>query len=254
MRSGVSNCIIIIQARSDSSRLPGKVLSDIEGRPMLWHVINRAKKMKRGHVIVATTTRKMDDAIVEIANKAGVKHFRGKTNDVLDRFFKAALKFKADVIVRITSDCPLIDPRESDKVVSKFLNGSYDYVSNDSKTYPNGLDTECFSFDALKKARKEAKLRSEREHVTSYIWENPDKFKIGIVHNRSKKKLNQLKWSVDHQNDLDFVRQVYARLYTKQKIFMMKDVLGLLKNEPNLAKINAKHKRNEGYFISLKND
>lgn len=248
------NCLIIIQARTDSNRLPGKALADIEGKPMLWHVINRAKKMKYGRVIVATTTRKIDDKIIEIADKSGVRYFRGKTNDVLDRFYKAALKFKANTIVRITGDCPLIDPYESDKTVSKFLCGNYDYVSNDSKTYHNGLDTECFSFSVLEKVRREAKLRSEKEHVTSHIWENPDKFKIGIVHNKSKKRLNHLKWSVDHPSDLDFVRKVYSKLYTKQRIFTMKDVLNLLKNEPDLTKINAKYKKNEGYLFSLKND
>lgn len=254
MRINRTNCIVIIQARVDSKRLPGKVLSNIEGKPMLWHIIDRIKKMKCGRVIVATTTRKIDDDIARIARKSGIKCFRGKSSDVLDRFFKAALKFKANVIVRITADCPLIDPRESEKVVSKFLNGSYDYVSNDSKTYPNGLDTECFSFDSLKKAWKEAKLKSEREHVTQYIWKNPDKFKIGIVHNTRKTTPSHLKWSVDYKDDLDFVRQIYSRLYNNRRIFMMKDVINLLKKEPKLTKINAKHKRNEGYSISLKND
>lgn len=254
MRVNKTNCIIIIQARSDSKRLPGKVLSYIEGKPLIWHVINRAKRMKRGQVIVATTTRKLDGDIVRIANRAGVRCFRGKTNDVLDRFFEAAIKFKANTIVRITADCPLIDPYEGDKVVTKFLTGNYDYVSNDSKTYPNGLDTECFSFDALKKAWKEAKLKSEREHVTPYIWKNPEKFKIGTIHNSNKTRLSHLRWSVDYADDLDFVRQVYSKLHTNRRIFLMKDILHLLKKEPNLAKINAKHKRNEGYLISLKND
>lgn len=246
--------VVIIQARVDSKRLPRKVLSDIKGKPMLWHIINRIKKMKHDHIVVATTTRNIDDEIVRIAKKSGVKVFRGKTNDVLDRFFRAALRFKATVIVRITADCPLIDPYESEKVVSKFFTGKYDYVSNDSKTYPNGLDTECFSFDALKKAWNEAKLKSEREHVTPYIWKNSSKFKIGIVHNNTKTALNHLKWSVDHPDDLDFVRQIYSRLYINLRIFVMKDVLNLLKKEPKLAKINTKHKQNEGYLISLKND
>jgi len=254
MHKEIKNCIVIIQARTDSKRFPKKVLSQIEGKPMLWHVINRIKKIKCDEIVVVTTKRKIDDEIIEIAKKQKVKIFRGKTNDVLDRFYQASLKLKADVIVRITADCPLIDPIESQKILNKFLKGNFDYISNDSETYPNGLDTECFSFETLKKAWEESNLKSEKEHVTSYIWNNPKKFKIHTIHHKNKKKIDHLRWSVDYPDDLEFVRQVYSKLYKKQKIFLMKDVLNLIKKDPNLIKINSSHKKNEGYLISLKND
>lgn len=138
-------CLVIIQARSDSHRFPNKVLSKIEGKPMLWHIINRVKHIKGCKIVVATTKRKIDDEITNIAKKSGVQYFRGKTNDVLDRFYNTALKFNGDIIIRITADCPLIDPKESSRVLKKFLDGDYDYVSNGNETYPDGLDTECFS-------------------------------------------------------------------------------------------------------------
>lgn len=255
MQKNSKNCIVVIQARMDSNRLPRKVLSIIEGKPMLWHVVNRIKKMKYDEIVVATTKRKIDDDIVKIAKKLKVKCFRGKTNNVLDRFYQVGLKFKADVIIRITADCPLIDPNVSQEVLNIFLKGDYNYVSNDSETYPNGLDTECFSFETLKKTWKEVKLKSEKEHVTPYIWKNPEKFKIFTLHNKkTTKKMNHLRWSVDYPDDLDFVRQIYSKLYTKQKVFTMKDVLNLLKREPDLIKINSKHKKDEGYLLSLKND
>jgi len=254
MQEKTKNCIVMIQARTDSKRFPKKILSIIENESMLWHVINRVKKMKCDEIVVVTTKRKIDDDIIKIAKKQKIKFFRGKTNNVLDRFYQISLKLKADVIVRITADCPLIDPIESQKVLDFFLKGDYDYISNDNETYPNGLDTECFSFKTLKKAWEESKLKSEKEHVTPYIWKNPKKFKIGTVENKNKKKMNHLRWSVDYPDDLDFVKQVYSKLYKKQKIFTMKNILDLLKKDPNLIKINSKYKKNEGYLISLEKD
>ncbi|WP_428324965.1 cytidylyltransferase domain-containing protein [Nitrosopumilus sp.] len=246
--------IVMIQARTDSTRFPNKILSIIEGKPMLWHVINRIKKMKCDEIVVVTTTRKKDDDVVKIARKSKVKCFRGKTNNVLDRFYQASIKFKAEVIVRITADCPLIDPIQSKKVVNAFLKGNYDYLSNDSKTIPNGLDTECFSFIALKEAWIKSKLKSEKEHVTPYIWKHPKKFRIATIHNKDKKNRENMRWSVDYKNDLEFVKEVYSKLYFKKEIFSMTDILNLIKKEPNLLKINSDHKKNEGYLISLKND
>lgn len=247
-------CIIIIQARFDSKRLPGKVLSKIEDIPMLIHIINRMKKIDCCKTVVATTKRKIDDPIVNLLKKNNVEYFRGSKNDVLDRFFQTALKFQADIIIRITADCPLIDPIESKKVLSTFLKGKYDYISNNSKTYPNGLDTECFSFNALKRSWKEAKLKSEREHVTPYIWKNPNKFKINVVHNKNKNQLDDLKWSVDHENDLLLIKKIYSILYSKEKIFTMNEILKILKKYPRLKKINSKNIKNEGYLLSIKKD
>lgn len=243
--------VIIIQARTDSRRFPKKVLSIIKGRPLLWHVINRVKQMKHDEIVVATTSRKIDDKVVEIAKISNVKYYRGKTCDVLDRFFKTAQKHKADIIVRITADCPLIDPIESNKVIDKFLSNKYDYVTSDDETYPKGIDTECFNFTSLKKAWKNAKLKSEREHVTPYIWKRPDKFTIGKVYNDKPIKL---RWVVDYKDDLIFIKKIYDRLYKNSNIFLMTDILKVIKKEPQLLKINQNHDPNEGYSLSLKND
>lgn len=247
------NCVIIIQARSDSHRFPQKVFSKIENKPMLWHIINRIKPINCCNIIVATTRRKIDNNIVNIAKKSDIKYFRGRTDDVLDRFYKTAKKFNADIIIRITGDCPLIDPKESGKVLKKFLKGKYDYVSNGNETYPDGLDTEVFSFEALKIAWKKAHLKSEREHVTPYIWKNKKIFKIGSVKNNGK-NMKSYRWSVDYKDDLIFIRKIYSKLYKKKRIFLMNDILYLLKKEPSIMKINSHHARNEGYRISLEND
>jgi len=242
---------IIIQARSDSKRFPKKVLSVIKGKSLLWHVINRAKHMRYDEIVVATTTRTIDNKIAEISRNSGVKCFRGKAHDVLDRFFKAAKRYDSDIIVRITADCPLIDPIESNKVINKFLSGKYDYVTSDDKTYPKGIDTECFSFNVLKKTWKNAKLKSEREHVTSHIWNNPKKFKIGKVYN--KIPIPQ-RWVVDYKDDLIFIKKIYDRLYQNDGVFSMSDVLQVIRKEPMLLKINQYHDPNEGYNLSLEND
>jgi spore coat polysaccharide biosynthesis protein SpsF len=245
---------VIVQARMGSSRLPGKTLAIVAGKPMLAHVIERLKgaRLLQG-IVVATTTKKADDAIAKLAEKLGVYVFRGSEGDVLDRYYQAFRKYPADVIVRVSSDCALTDPHVVDKVVSHYLKGNYDYVSNILKrTYPDGLDVEVFSFKALEKAWQEAKWASEREHVTPYIHRNPNKFRLANVENEVD--LSHLRWTVDWKEDLEFVRQVYKHLYKEGQIFYMEDVLELLKKHPDLKKINQGIATNEGYAKSLKED
>ncbi|MEM1689053.1 MAG: glycosyltransferase family protein [Candidatus Hadarchaeales archaeon] len=244
--------VAIIQARVGSTRLPGKVLKEICGKPMLWYVIERVKRAKLiNEIVVATTTNAEDDEIVKIAEQCRVKTFRGSEDDVLDRYYRAAKEFKADVVVRITADCPLIDPEIVDKTVEFFLKGDFDYVSNTVRpTFPDGLDVEVFSFDALKKAWENATKLSEREHVTPYIRKHPEKFKIGSF--EAEHDLSHLRWTVDREEDLRFVREVYERI--GKEIFHMQDVLELLKEHPELAEINRGIKRNEGYEKSLRED
>lgn len=244
--------VAIIQARVGSTRLPGKVLKEICGKPMLWYVIERVKRAKLiNEIVVATTTNAEDDEIVKIAEQCRVKTFRGSEDDVLDRYYRAAKEFKADVVVRITADCPLIDPEIVDKTVEFFLKGDFDYVSNTVRpTFPDGLDVEVFSFDALKKAWENATKLSEREHVTPYIRKHPEKFKIGSF--EAEHDLSHLRWTVDREEDLRFVREVYERI--GKEIFHMQDVLELLREHPELAEINRGIKRNEGYEKSLRED
>lgn len=246
--------VAIIQARAGSTRLPRKVQKEIVGKPMLWHVIARVKRAKLvDEMILATTLKKEDKTLLKLAEESGVKSYAGSENDVLDRYFQAATKFGADVIVRITADCPLIDPGVVDKVIKHFFDGGFDYVSNTVKlSYPDGLDVEVFSYSALKRAWEGARRSSEREHVTSYMRNHPEMFKIGNV--ECEKDLSGMRWTVDTELDLKFVKEIYKGLYKEGKIFLMKDVLNLLKKHPKLAEINKGIPRDEGYLKSLRED
>jgi len=246
--------VAIIQARMGSTRLPGKVMKEIVGKPMLWHVINRVKNAKElNDIVIATTNLKEDTQILDLASEIGVKTYAGSENDVLDRYYQAAIMSKADVIVRITADCPLADPNVIDKVVRYYRINDFDYVSTSIKpTFPDGIDVEVFRFASLKKAWSEAKLASEREHVTPYIWKNPNIFKIKNYENEDD--ILYMRWSVDEQCDLEFLREIYNRLYAKDTLFYMEDVVDLLTKNPELMDINKDIVRNEGYLKSLKED
>lgn len=246
--------VAIIQARMGSTRLPGKVMEEIAGKPMLYHVINRAKHAKElDDIVIATTNLKEDSQILDFASELGVRSYAGSENDVLDRYYQAAIMSKADVIVRITADCPLADPNVIDKVVRYYLINDFDYVGTSIiPTYPDGIDVEVFSFTSLKKAWSEAKLSSEREHVTPYIWKNPNIFRIGNLKN--DEDISYMRWSVDEQRDLEFVREVYKKLYVKDTLFYMEDVVDLLMKNPELMDINKDIVRNEGYLKSLEED
>jgi spore coat polysaccharide biosynthesis protein SpsF len=230
----------IIQARMGSERLPGKALADICGKPLLWHIVERLKRSKLiGRTAIITTKRPEDDAIEDLCRAYNVDFYRGDAEDVLDRYYRAAKLCKAKTIARITGDCPMIDPHVVDKVAGFYIKnaGELDYVTNSLKsTYPRGLDTEVFSFRALEKAWREAREAYEREHVTPYIYEHPDRFRIENVEN--DRDLSGMRWTVDEGPDLEFVREVYKRLYRDKKVFLTADVLRLLEKEPHLADMN----------------
>lgn len=244
----------IVQARMGSTRLPGKVMMDICGRPMLWHVINRLRHAETlDSIVVATSERRLDDKIEEFCRSEDVPCFRGSEKDVLDRYYQAAKWIGADVIVRITADCPLIDPEVVDSVVNKYLECKCDYASNSElRTYPDGLDTEVFSFDALKRAWREARMMSEREHVTPYIRNNKTIFTSAEVF--QERDLSSLRWTVDEPEDFDFVRNIYERLYRSDRVFLMDEVVNLLRENPKLIEINEGFERNEGYLRSIQED
>jgi spore coat polysaccharide biosynthesis protein SpsF len=228
--------VAIIQARMGSTRLPGKVLKDLEGETVLSRVVNRVRRAKLiEEALVATTDRPPDDAIVAECRRCSVKVSRGDQDDVLDRYFRAAQLAKAEVVVRITSDCPLIDPEIADQTVAAFLEARPDYASNAlQRTYPRGLDTEAISFDALARAWQQARKPYEREHVTPYIYEHPEAFKILTV--TGDADFSGHRWTVDTAEDLEFVRAVYARLKTGE--FSWRDVLALIDREPELMELN----------------
>jgi len=231
--------VAIVQARMRSTRFFGKVLEDIEGKPMLWQVINRLRHSRLLHdIVVATSVNHQDDVIEEFCKTGNICYFRGSENDVLQRYYNAATKFEAELIVRVTSDCPLIDPNVVDRVISSYLENSenYDYASNTIKrTYPRGLDTEVFPYKILERCYEKATRGYEREHVTAYIYEHPDMFILLNVENNQN--LSHLRWTVDEELDLRFVREIYKRL-NKRNSFFMEDILRVLEKEPSLSEIN----------------
>jgi spore coat polysaccharide biosynthesis protein SpsF len=248
--------LCIVQARVGSTRLPKKVLKSIGGETLLEIHLKRALESKRiSKVIVATTTEDGSDEIVEIARKMGVESFKGSVEDVLERFYFASLSEKPDYITRLTADCPLIDSFEIDRVIDKCVNSEYDYVSNVLKpTFPDGMDVEVFKFSALKKAFQEATLKSDREHVTSYIWRNSsvNGGKIFSSFNvRCHKDFSKYRLTVDTQDDFDLIEKIIFHLGTDKRWM---DYVNFLDENPELKKMNAQYERNEGYEKSLKKD
>lgn len=230
--------VAIIQARLGSTRLPGKVLKDIGGRTMLARVVRRVRRAATlDDVIVATTTEPADSAVVEECARLGVHCFRGSELDVLDRYCQAAKQLNADAVVRITSDCPLIDPGVIDSVVAVFRNETPDYASNViERTYPRGLDTEVVSMDALARAWQEARHHYERVHVTPYFYRNPELFRMrSVVADRNH---SGFRWTVDTAEDLAFICSIYEAL-GPDDLFDWKSVLCLLSKEPELAAANS---------------
>jgi spore coat polysaccharide biosynthesis protein SpsF (cytidylyltransferase family) len=194
-----------------------------------------------------------DDVVIGLCEGLGIKYFRGSESDVLDRFYQCTKKFGGKIIVRVTADDPFKEPEVLDKIVEYFLaHPELDYASNTIEpSYPEGLDIEVFSFSALERAWQEARLPSEREHVTPYIWKNPEIFKAANI--RHKTDLSHFRWTLDYEEDLRFTREVYARLQQKG-VFLMNDILTLLQGEPELSKINQGIDRNVGYKASLQKD
>ncbi len=244
----------IIQARTGSTRLPNKVLLSLMGKPMLAHVIERVQaSQKIEQVILATTTHESDDALADLADSLGVACYRGSENDVLDRYYQAAKLHQASVVVRITGDCPVIDPAVIDRTIGLFESANYAYVNNFlHRTYPDGLDTEVFTFAALETAWQEARLPSEREHVTPYLYKHPEKFpQAGLV---QAPDLSYFRWTVDEPVDFEFIQAVYAGLYAQNPLFDMHAITAFLEQNPDLVKLNQSIPTNEGYEKSLRKD
>lgn len=249
------NTVAVIQARMGSTRLPGKVMLEISGKPILWHVVNRVSKSQLiDGLVVATTTNHEDNDIERFCIENGILVFRGSEDDVLERYYQCAKKFNIENIVRITADCPLHDPSVIDLVIERYCRGNYDYISNvDPPTYPDGIDVEVFSFKSLENAWGNTSLLSEREHVTPYIRKNKDLFKVGKVENI--KDLSAYRWTLDQAEDLEFIRKIYGAFEELNvEILYMKDILKLLEEHPEFVNINSDIERNEGYIKSLNED
>lgn len=232
---------IIVQARTGSTRLPGKVMKKIVGKSVLEHIIERLKKCAMSdQIIIATTVKSRDDVIVEIAKKCQVDYFRGSEENVLERYYQAAAAFGVSHIIRITSDCPLVDPEIVDRMIGFYMEhcNNYDYVSNNlERTYPLGLECEVMSFWTFKTAYLQAKASEELEHVHPYIHRNPEIFRICQIKNRIDFS-NEYYWALDTEEDLKLIRIIYEKLYSKNRLFLFKDILDLFKKFPSLNGIN----------------
>lgn len=246
--------LAIIQARFSSTRLPGKVLKPILDKPMLGLQIERVKRCKKiDLLIVATSMERQDDSIKQLCDRMRIPCFRGDLDNVLDRFYQAALLYRPEHIVRLTGDCPLADSDIIDQTIDFYLQGSYDYAYNAvDPTFPDGLDAEIFSFKALEQAWNEAGLPSQLEHVTPFIYQDVKRFRVGSFMGRED--LSHFRWTVDEQADFEFVKQVYEALYPLKADFTMQDILDLLHQRPELTQLNSRFRRNEGFKKSLQQD
>jgi len=246
--------IAIIQARTSSTRLPNKVLKTIVGKPMLQLQIERVKQSKLiEKVIVATSINSEDNAIEKLCQQLNTSCFRGELNDVLARYYYCAIQEKAEHIVRLTGDCPLIDAAIIDQVIRLHLDNKSDYTSNCRiPRLPDGLDVEIFTLSALKQSFQQAKKPSEREHVTLFMRNHAELFKQSDF--QYNQDLSHYRWTVDEPEDFEFISEVYQYLYPKKTNFTIQDILLLLKHHPELTKMNQKFIRNEGLLKSLTND
>lgn len=247
----------IIQARMGSKRLPGKVMINIQGKPVLQLVVERVTQSNLiNKVIIATSIESMNDNIRNFCVENNILVYSGSEDNVLDRFYQAAkinMVKQDDIIVRITADCPLIDPEIIDKVIEEFQNKNADYAANViNPTFPDGLDCEALRFSTLIKVWENALLTSEREHVTLYIRNHPELFNIVSIENNMD--LSKLRWTLDEKEDLDLISSIYKNLYSINPFFRLKDILNLLEEKPELNHINSKYVRNEGLLKSLEID
>lgn len=238
--------LAILQGRVSSTRLPGKVIKDLHGKPMILRQIERIKQSHQiDKLVVATSLDPSDDQLVSLLIDAGIDVRRGPLDDVLERFGLVVDEFNPDVIVRLTADCPLTDPQVIDRLITEHVLIKSDYTSNTLEpTFPDGLDVECVSSSAFAELRTTFLSAPEREHVTMGLYSNPEKFSLCSV--TQVPNLSNLRWTVDVQEDLDFVRLVYAHLYDENKYFGQTEILDLLQQHPEISRTDDEVARNSG--------
>jgi spore coat polysaccharide biosynthesis protein SpsF len=240
--------VAIIQARMTSTRMPGKVLTEVLGKPLLLYELERVRKIKSlDEVVVATTTNASDDPVAGFCEISGQPFFRGSEHDVLSRYCEAAALRRAETVVRFTADCPLIDPEISERVVRHYLDNkdNLDYCAVDVKEtpcpFPRGTDTEAFSMKALGEACREAVLRYEREHVTPFIYNRPERYRV--LRMPAERDLSGYRLTVDTPEDFELVKAIIERLYPANPDFRLKDIIELLDSNPGIARLNASVKQ-----------
>ncbi len=242
----------IIQARVGSTRFPRKVFAPLVGRPLIWHVVDRVRACRSvQHVVLATTVNPADDILAQWAVEHRVNLYRGSENDVLGRFHGAAAACDAQIIARITADDPFKDPTIIDRVADLLQGKGLDFACNNNPpSYPEGLDTEIFTRSSLDRAHMESTEPFEREHVTQYFYRHPGLFSQANLANAAD--LSFLRWTIDTPTDYAMAERVYKELYQKDRVFLMEDILALLRKKPEIAAINANVVRSAMYKTSLK--
>lgn len=246
--------VAVVQARMGSSRLPGKVMKEMAGKPMIGHLFERVSRSKKiNKVILATSANASDDVLCAYAASLGIEVFRGSENDVLDRIYQAVKLYRPKAIVRVTADSPLQDPVILDAAIDFFLASGLDYVSSGANppVFPDGMDSEIFTFIALEKAWRESTLLSEREHVTPYI-KNSGHFNIGDFH--PDIDYSAERWVVDNEEDYVLVRAIFEALYYDKPEFGIKEIMDFKSKNKEIFSLNKSIKKNEGYFKSLEKD
>lgn len=244
--------LAIVQARCSSSRLPRKVIKELAGKPMIVQELERLSQSKMiDKIILATSYESSDDPLEQVLAGTDIEVFRGNLDDVLDRYYQCAKQYQPEHVVRITGDCPVIDWRLVDEVITKHIEHGNDYTVT-SEDYPDGLDTEVMKFSALEKVWKNARLLSEREHVTLYIRNHKELFHAEEI--PCTEKLADMRWTVDEPQDFVFVERVYSELYGDKPDFSLMDILELLQKKPDIITINRGIQRNAGLAKSLAND
>ena len=237
--------VIVVQARMASTRLPGKVMLPVLGKSILALMVERLQMIRHeATIVIATSENAEDDVLVREAQSLGLPCYRGDQHNLLDRHYQAALKYGADVVLKIPSDCPLIDPRIIDEVLDYFFeNDNFDYVSNlHPATWPDGNDVEIMTMPCLKKAWQDAYKPLELEHTTPYIWENPQLFSIGNVSWQTGLDYSMShRFTIDYQEDYLFIKTVFEALYQVNKNFSCDDIINLLNTEPSIYQINAQY-------------
>jgi spore coat polysaccharide biosynthesis protein SpsF len=255
------NIVTVVQARTTSERLPNKVLLPLGGKPLLIRMVERIKESYYiGTIVVATTTSKKDDIIADLCQANEIECFRGHSTDLLDRHFKLARHYKADAVVKIPSDCPLIDPKIIDEVIGHYIDNfpTYDFVSNlHPPSFPDGNDVEIMSFKTLEIAWWKAVRNFEREHTTPYIWENPHKFIIGNVSWETGLDFSTThRWTIDYEEDYELIKTIFEEIYPLNPSFGLYHILALIEMKPEIARINKKYTGRywyENHLNELKN-
>ena len=261
MKNNILNTIAIVQARLGSTRLPGKVLLEIESKPVLLHIVNRLKRvLKVDDIIIATSSLKINSKIISFCKENDIKCFVGSEDNVLERFYQAALVYKPKNVIRITGDCPLLDSELINRLIDYYEENDFDYcgiatgagVANKKSIfrYPDGLDAEIFKFSVLQKAFENANSKLHLEHVTPYIWSNKKLFNLGVLY--SETDFSNHRWTLDNIEDFDFIKWIYSKLYSKNKYFNMFDIIHLLKNNKEILIKNKHLIGKEGYEIFSK--